>query len=76
MSIFRRGFYLLLGFTFPGFWAIHASGYASFLYSPLQKLFGIEGSGWLSFLTASFIYIGAAVIFEVCYQLIKNTRPE
>lgn len=76
MSIIRRGFYLILGFTFPGFWAIHASGYAAFLYTPLQKLFGIEGSGWLSLLTASLIYLAATVIFETCYQLLKNSRPQ
>lgn len=75
MILIRRGFYLILGITFPGFWAFHASGYAAFLYQPLQKLLGISGSGWLSLLTTTLIYSFTAVVFEVCYQLLHRNRP-
>ncbi len=71
----RRGFYLILGFTFPGFWAFHASGLLSWLYSPLQNLFGIETTGWLSFFTASLLYIFLTVIFELFTRAWKNVHP-
>jgi len=38
MGFLRRAFYLLLGFTFPGFWLFHAGGLLASLYLPLQTL--------------------------------------
>ena len=71
----RRGFYLILGLTFPGFWAFHAGGLLSVLYRPLQNLFGIETSGWLSFITACLLYTFLTVIFELFSRAWKNVHP-
>ncbi len=71
----RRGFYLILGFTFPGFWAFHSSGLLSWLYLPLQNFFGIETTGWLSFFTACLLYIFLTVVFESFSKAWKNVHP-
>ncbi len=75
MGSLRRAFYLLLGFTFPGFWLFHASGLLASLYLPLQKLFHTEATGWPSFITASLIYIATTAIFEFFFRVLKNARP-
>ncbi len=75
MGFLRRGFYLLLGFTFPGFWLFHAGGLLAPLYLPLQKLFHTEATGWPSFITASLIYISAIAVFEFFAGALKNARP-
>lgn len=75
MEYIRRGFYLILGFTFPGFWALHASGLVSVLYSPLQKLFSTEATGWPSFITACLLYIGMILLFELFSRAWKNVHP-
>ena len=72
MLLFRRGFYLLAGFTFPGFWALHASGLWAGLYMPLQRLCSVDGAGWPSFLTACLVYLAAIACFEGCYRLCKQ----
>ena len=64
MILLRRAFYLLIGFTFPGFWMLHASGLAAGLYSPLQRLCGTTAVGWPSLLTASLLYGGLILCFE------------
>lgn len=64
MAILRRGFYLLIGFTFPGFWMLHASGRAAGLYKPVQKLFATTAVGWPSLLTASLLYGSFVLCFE------------
>lgn len=64
MSILRRGFYLLIGFTFPGFWMLHASGWAAGLYKPVQILFATTAVGWPSLLTASLLYGSLMLFFE------------
>ncbi|MHB8810947.1 MAG: hypothetical protein ACYC9M_13190 [Desulfobulbaceae bacterium] len=38
MTTLRKGYYLLLGFTFPFYWAAHAAGFMATLYRPLQLL--------------------------------------
>jgi len=71
----RRGFYLILGFTFPGFWTFHAGGFASWLYRPLQTLSGTETTGWPSFITACLIYTGLTVLFELFARAWSNAHP-
>ncbi len=75
MALFRRGFYLILGFTFPGFWMFHAGGYKAGMYLPIQKLFNTSSSGWPSLISASLLYLIAIVIFELTYRLLKDARP-
>lgn len=72
----RRGFYLILGFTFPGFWTFHAGGFASWLYRPLQTLCKTEATGWPSFITAFLIYIGLTVFVELFARAWSVTHPE
>ncbi len=69
MNFIRQGFYLLLGFTFPGFWIFHASGFWSVLYRPIQMITGSEGTGWPSFITAGLVYLSMTIVFEYCYRL-------
>lgn len=68
MTTLRKGFYLLLGFTFPFYWAIHDAGFMAALYRPLQHLFATTGSGWPSMVTASLLYGGAAGLFELLFR--------
>lgn len=75
MGFLRRGFYLLLGFTFPGFWLFHADGLLASLYLPLQKIFHTQATGWPSFITASLLYIATIVLFEFLARVLKNARP-
>jgi len=75
MLLFRRGFYLLAGFTFPGFWMLHASGAGAGLYQPIQHLCHTSATGWPSLLTACLLYLAAMGCFEVCWRLLKNARP-
>ncbi|MGD9949230.1 MAG: hypothetical protein AB7U29_12230 [Desulfobulbus sp.] len=64
MHLLRRGFYLLIGFTFPGFWVLHASGLIAVLYKPLQLLFHTKAAGWPALITASLLYLGMIACFE------------
>ena len=64
MSLLRRGFYLMIGFTFPGFWLLHASGLLAWLYGPLQRLFHTKATAWPALVTASLLYLGAVLLFE------------
>ena len=75
MGFLRRTFYLLLGFTFPGFWLFHAGGLLASLYQPLQKLFHTQTTGWPAFITASLLYIAAIAVFEFFAKALKNARP-
>ena len=75
MILIRRGFYLIAGFTFPGFWMIHASGYGAIVYQPIQHYINTPAVGWPSLITATLIYLAAMVSFEACWRLLKNTRP-
>lgn len=75
MRFVRRGFYLFLGFTFPGFWLFHAGGLLAALYLPLQKVFHTKTTGWPSFITASLLYLGTIVLFELCTRALRNVRP-
>lgn len=75
MGFVRRGFYLILGFTFPGFWVFHASGFLSVLYRPLQLVFNTETTGWPSFISACTLYIGLTVLFELFFKAWKNVHP-
>ncbi len=75
MGFLRRAFYLLLGFTFPGFWLFHAGGLLASLYLPLQTLFHTKATGWPSFITASLLYIAAIILFEFLARVLKNARP-
>ena len=75
MILIRRGFYLIAGFTFPGFWMIHASGYSAIIYQPIQHFFHTSAVGWPSLITATLIYLAAMGCFEACWRLLINTRP-
>ena len=75
MLLIRRGFYLILGFTFPGFWTLHASGLFAILYKPIQWLFGTRATGWPSFITAATVYLLAALVFESAYRLLRKYQP-
>lgn len=75
MTIVRRGFYLIVGFTFPGFWMLHASGFGAHLYRPIQQLLQTSSVGWPSLVTATVCYGTAILCFEICWRLIKNAQP-
>ena len=75
MKVLRQSFYLVLGFTFPGFWIFHANGFWSVLYRPIQLISGSEATGWPSFFSACLIYLTAVLVFESCYRLLKNAQP-
>lgn len=72
----RRWFYLVLGFTFPFFWAFHDAGMLKVLYLPLQLLASTSRTGWPSFVTASLLYTSVALIFEIMHRVRKNISPE
>ncbi|MDH3328394.1 MAG: hypothetical protein OEM01_04105 [Desulfobulbaceae bacterium] len=72
----RRWFYVLLGFTFPFFWAVHAAGTLKVLYYPLQLIASTTVTGWPSFVTASLLYAVVAVVFEITHRTRKNLSPE
>lgn len=76
MGILRRGFYLLIGFTFPGFWMLHASGFAAGLYKPVQILCATTAVGWPSLLTASLLYGGLVLCFETIRLLATRLSRE
>ncbi len=76
MTSLRRGFYLLLGFTFPFFWAVHATGFLAAIYRPLQHLFATSGTGWPSLVTASLLYCGAVGVFELLLRGREDITPE
>ena len=75
MILLRRGFYLIVGFTFPGFWMLHASGFGAHLYRPIQQLFQTSAVGWPSLVTAASCYGAAILCFELCWRLIKDAQP-
>ncbi len=76
MSFLRRGFYLLIGFTFPGFWLLHAAGLLARLYHPLQLLFHTEATLWPSLITAIALYLGAVVCFECIRAYLSKLSRE
>ena len=69
MSSIKRTFYMVLGFTFPFFWAYHASGFADILFKPIQWISSTESTLWPSFITAFLIYSLMITVVE------KLTRP-
>lgn len=75
MTTLRRAFYLLVGLTFPGFWILHAAGFASFLYLPLQRLLHTRASGWPSLLTALLLYGAVIACFEALMRARKQIQP-
>ncbi len=75
MKFIRQSFYLILGLTFPGFWALHASGFAAALYLPLQRLTHAASPTWPSFLTALLLYGAVTALFEWLYRVIRNAHP-
>jgi hypothetical protein len=72
----RRWFYLLLGFTFPFFWAFHDAGMLKVLYFPLQVLASTSSTGWPSFVTAFLLYLVLGMVFEIMYRIRKDISPE
>lgn len=72
----RRWFYLMLGFSFPTFWAFHSIGTLKILYQPIQWIASTEKTGWPSFITANLLYAVIIVIFEVIYRVRKEISPE
>jgi hypothetical protein len=72
MHSLRRWFYLLIGFTFPGFWMMHASGFWNILYQPVQRLLHTESVGWPSLLTASLIYLGIIASVEALSLFLRK----
>ncbi len=75
MKFIRQSFYLILGLTFPGFWVVHASGFAAALYLPIQRLTHAASTTWPSLFTAVLLYAGATIIFECLYRVVKNAHP-
>ena len=71
----RQLYYLMVGLTFPGFWAFHAEGYWAALYLPLQKLFHTTATGWPSFCSALLLYGVVTVLFELFRRARDNARP-
>ena len=76
MHLFRRGFYLLIGFTFPGFWALHASGFMDGLYTPIQRVFHTTSVSWPALISAGFLYFGAIVCFELLRFFLARINHE
>ncbi len=72
----RKWFYLLLGFTFPFFWAFHAAGALEVLYYPVQIIASTAGTGWPSLITASLLYAVIAIVFEIICRTRKNLTLE
>lgn len=64
MSLARRGFYMLLGFSFPFYWGFHMEGFANLLYRPIQVIAATESTIWPSFITAFLTYVGLIVLIE------------
>lgn len=68
---------MVLGFTFPFFWAYHAAGFADFLFWPLQVITSSESKIWPSFITTSILYVGTIVLIELISRPKKRTfTPE
>lgn len=76
MSLLRRSFYLMLGFSFPFFWVMHATGFLNVLYLPIQKIFSTQSSGWPSLLSAILLYICVTVMFEFLSRAKQDIIPE
>ncbi|MBM9616225.1 hypothetical protein JWJ90_18310 [Desulfobulbus rhabdoformis] len=74
MHLFRRIFYLLIGFTFPGFWVFHASGMFANLYLPLQRLLHSQSPLFPALITASLLYLVIICCFEFVRILIRRIR--
>jgi len=72
----RRWFYLLLGFSFPFFWAFHAAGTMKVLYYPIQVIASTDNTEWPSLLTACLLYSIITAVFEILYRTRKNLTPE
>lgn len=62
---------MLLGFSFPIFWMLHAGGVLAVLYRPLQVLFATEATGWPSFISGTVLYAAITFLFE----LVIRARP-
>lgn len=45
MTLIHCAFYLYAGMTFPGFGAVHTTGYGAFLYRPVQQIFQTAARG-------------------------------
>ncbi len=75
MRFIRQSFYLVLGLTFPAFWAVHASGFAAALYLPIQRVTHAASSTWPSLLTAVLLYGAITALFECLYRVIRNAHP-
>ena len=76
MHVFRRVFYLIIGFTFPGFWVLHASGLMAGLYHPLQRLLQSNATLCPSFISAGCLYLVAIVLFELVRHLAGRLSRE
>ena len=72
----RRWFYLLLGFTFPLFWAFHDAGMLKALYYPIQALASTSSTGWPSFISAVLLYLVVTACFEIMYRIRRSITPE
>lgn len=72
MFYIRKIFYLLLGMTFPFFWALHYSGFMGYLYAPFMLLAGDKDVIWPSFITAGLLYFLATLFFEWLYRRLYN----
>ncbi len=66
----------MTGFTFPGFWMLHASGFWSVLYKPLQWMLHTQAVGWPSLITASLLYLCLIFCFEALRLLLANASRE
>ena len=76
MSLIKRSFYILLGFSFPFYWMFHATGFADIFYKPIQFIASTENTTWPSFITATLTYVGLVVLIERLNRRRKSFNPE
>jgi len=76
MSLIKRIFYMLLGFSFPFYWAFHASGFAAIFYKPIQLIASTKSTFWPSFITAALTYVAVVVLIESLQKKRGNFSPE
>ena len=77
MTSLKRTFYMLLGFTFPFFWAYHAAGFADFLFKPIQLVTSTKSAIWPSFITAFLLYTLLIIVIEFVFRPKRHTfTPE
>jgi len=75
MTLIKRSFYMLLGFSFPFYWAFHAAGFAEIFYKPIQLVTSTKSTLWPSFITATILYVGLVILIERMFRKRRNINP-